>query len=221
MRALVLTCIFSVVGIQSVSGQKAPDIPTTVDAAVKASQQSAQAALETLRKLVNASNARAMGFESERDVASATLGDPLVIFYVRLDHLREYQPKSDPLPLLSGGDRVLYPVSVRGQTRSSITLARSAEGWKGVSYGGPNNVQLVSQVVSESSHGALQSRRPFLVDVLALGVHFVGFDERGKLMLVPLLDDSQQRWKAGGPRPADEVFAQLVGDAKSYNELPL
>jgi len=221
MRALVLTCMISLMGIQSVSGQQKPQaMAINVDTAAKASQQSARGALETLRQMVNATNYRAMGFDSVGDVGAAVLGDPLVIFYVRLDLLREYQAQSDPRALLGGGERVLYPVLVRGQTRSSITVAHEGGSWKGVSFGGANGARLAWKILSESSKGANPAPPHFLVEVLALSVHFLGFEQSGKLMLVPLLNDPQQRWKAGVPRVANEVFAQLVVDARAYNGLP-
>ena len=54
-------------------------------------QTAATRALDTLRKLVTAANAKDMGFDDSADAASATLGDPVRVQKVRLDALRQYE----------------------------------------------------------------------------------------------------------------------------------
>lgn len=231
MSTLVVACIISVLGSPLVRGRPstlvatatvgeprrtAVDTPPVISIVDTAAETASIAALDTLLKLVNAGNYRALGFDSLSDTTAAARGDPLVIYYVRLDSLRVYHAGKDPQLLLDGGDRVLYPVLVRGQTLSSFTLARDAAGWKGVSYGDPKKSKLVWGVLHNSS----PMERYFLVEVLALGVDFLGFETSGKLMLVPLLDDRKLRWTAGVPLLAENVFAKLVVDAMAYNGLP-
>ena len=221
MRALVLCCGLCTIGIQSVSeSQEPPRIQMAIDSAVTMSQGAAPAALTVLRKLVNRENHRRMGFESLSDVRSATLGDPLVIFYVRLDSLRKYQSGGDAFGLLTAGDEILYPVLVRGETRSSITLGRNPGGWKGLSYGGSNAARLTWRMVNDRrKRAAPAAERYFLVGVPALDVQFIGFEETGELRLIPLLDDPQNRWQAGVLVPADYVFAELALDARAHEDL--
>ncbi|HSE66640.1 MAG TPA: hypothetical protein VLB12_06620, partial [Gemmatimonadales bacterium] len=61
----------------------------------------------------------------------------------------------------------------------------------------------------------------FLVRIPALGLIFLGADSAGTLMLSPLLDDPQGRWKAGATLAADSVFSQLVAEAKASKGLPM
>jgi hypothetical protein len=162
-----------------------------------------------------------MGFDSLSEVRSAVLGDPLVAFYVRLDHLRVYQQGGDPYSLLSGGDKVIYPVLVGQEVRASIVLDKDARGWTPVSYGGPNSAKLLHRIMAQlGPRAAAPGAHYFVVNVLALGLHFLGMSQQGKLLLIPLLDDSQGRWKAGVALAADRILGLLVGDAKAYNGLP-
>ncbi len=195
--------------------QTPKDILGSIDSVMSQSRDPAVRALDTFRKLVNEQNYRAMGFDSVSEVRSATIGQPLVEFYVRLDKLREYRPGGNPVSLLDGGDKVIYPVLVGQQVRSSIVLARDSSGWAAASYGGPNATKLLYR-----TKAAVGGGQYFAVNVLALGLHFLGTRQQGNLVLAPLLDDQQGRWKAGAILPADRVFGPLVEDAKAYNGLP-
>ena len=71
-----------------------------------------------------------MGFESPGEVHEAKLGRPFQNFRVRLDQLQKYQQGSDPNKLLSGGNQFVYPILVKGQVRSSITVGEIKGIWK-------------------------------------------------------------------------------------------
>lgn len=179
--------------------------------------------LSTLRSLVKANNFRSMGFESLEEVQSASLGEPLLVYMVRLDQLREYQPGGDPEKMLGEIGQQLYPVLVNGAPRSSVLVAKQGDQWSPVSYGGANLVKALGQRRSE--HAASQKTAApayFEVHVAALNMYFLGFREEGKLMLIPLVDDPQYKFAAGTPVPAADAFAALVPAAKAVpNDKPL
>jgi hypothetical protein len=206
----------------SVNAQQKPGaLVATIDSAVSQSRPAAIKALETLRKLADGDNYSSMGFESAGEAGQAELGEPLVLFYVRLDELRKFRPEVAPISLLKGGAKVQYPVVVGGQVRSSITLDNNGRGWDAVSYGGGKAARAVQTVRSGLAKSGDQLKPPyFLVDVLALGLSFIGALQGDKLLLVPVHEDRQARWKPGTPLAADRVFTELVRDAEAYNELP-
>jgi hypothetical protein len=214
--ALILTLAMSSAAMRNVAAIQKEQLDATIDSAVAQSQPAAQAALQTFRHIVDSQNYKAMGLDSVGDTGSTALGDPLVVFYVPLDTLRTYQSNANALGLLIGGDRVLYPVLLGRVTRSSITVARDTSGWRGVSYGGPNTARLVWKALNEAiSRPAGRSRRYFLVDVLALNLQFLGYEEHGKLFLIPLLDDPRRKLTAGKPKGGERVFAQLGREARA------
>jgi hypothetical protein len=222
MWAAILHCAIVVSVFGSVSAQQTPrDILASIDTIASQTRDPAVRSLETFRKLVNQQNYRAMGFDSLSEVRSAVIGDPLVAFYLRLDHLRSYQPGGDPLSILSGGVKVVYSVLVGHEVRASIVLDKGARGWTPVSYGGPNYAKLLYRIRAQSGPGAAgPGTHYFAVNALALGVDFLGLSQQAKLVLIPLLDDHQGRWKAGVGLPADRILGFLVADAKAYNGLP-
>jgi hypothetical protein len=198
--------------------QPAPETPA------RQPQEAATRALETLQKMITPQNFKAMGFESLDEVKAAALGEPLALFYVRLDQLREFQPGTDPNTLLTDVGQMIYPVTVREQTRSSIVVAKTEETWKAVRFGGPNLIKAVAEVRKgspPSTTAAPAVSASFLVEVPALKVYFLGSRSDQRLTLTPLLDDPTVKFKAGVPMPAEEALGALVPIAKAYNGLPI
>jgi hypothetical protein len=201
-----------------VSGQERKD---TVLAAARESRQAAAAGLDTLRALAKDHYAT-LGFTDAEQAAGASLGEPLVEFFVRLDSLQAFSKAKKAASLLSGGDKVMYPVLAGEATLSSIEVERGKGGWRPVAYGGSTLAGAISQ--QRDQLVATTRRSPgeyFLVRVPALGLVFLAADSAGTLMLSPLLDDPQGRWKAGATLAADSVFSQLVADAKASKGLPM
>lgn len=213
MRVLIVCCAMGLGLTRTVSGCQIPDqYAAKIDSVVE------RAALDTLLQLVtHGANYRAMGFDSIGDVRTATLDTPYVIFYVPAKELSKFKPGADPSVLLKGGDRVLYPVLVRGMVRSSIILARQDNGWRGEAYGGASAPKLAVAADSAARRG-YGGRRPryFWVDVVPQGLGFLAFTTSGHLMLLPLQNDPLNRWKAGVPVRAESVFGPLADEVRAY-----
>jgi len=185
-------------------------------------QIKAMESLTTLSELVvMQKNYEEMGFKSPADLKRMTLGTPLQVFIVRLDHLKEYKSGEDLNNLLSGGNHVMYPVLVDEQVRSSVTLAEKENNWSTVSFGNPTLIKLLTNIRTDS---AKTSRLPhssyFVVQVPALNFYFLGYRINNKLMLVSLIDDSQFGFKKGISMPADDVFSAILPAAKQHDGLP-
>jgi hypothetical protein len=185
-------------------------------------QEAAIRALETFKGLVTAQNYKAMGFESEDEVRTATLGEPLPVYHIRLDQLREYQPNIDPNKLLTDVGQMMYPVLAKEQVRSSLVIARAGDSWKEARYGGPNLGRALARV--RAAHMATY-QQPFtsyrVVQIPGLNVYFLGRRVDNKLVLIPVLDDARYNLKAGVAMPAEEVLRIMAEAAKKYNGLPI
>ncbi|MEP0762054.1 MAG: SseB family protein [Chloroflexota bacterium] len=174
-------------------------------------QQAADEALKTLEKLVTEENYAAMGFTSPDEVAQAQLGAPMTVYRVQLDQLREYTPgETDPAGLLVDVSRLLYPVTVGEEVRSSVAVEGPQGVWRGTDYGGPGLMKALSQY--------RQSEDDFAVHVGFLGLYFVGQRSEDGLWLTPLLDDPDLGFVAGEPLAAAEVFRALLPLAQEYKE---
>jgi hypothetical protein len=189
------------------------DVSETKDVAARA--------LATFQKIGKQTNFKAMGFESADEMTNATLGQPLSVFMVELGDLRAYQAGSDPNKLLKPIDKVIYPVRVRDEVRSSIVLQKGKEGWKASDFGGANFARLVTRARDESAKTtSLAPTAYFVVQVPALNAYFLGYRQEEKLMLTSLIDDAALNLRAGIGLPAEQVFGELAPLAQKYNGLP-
>ena len=92
----------------SVMAQPPPSPPVFQPS--REAQAAATAALKTLGDLVNGNNFQAMGFESEGEAKTVTLGQPLTDQFIRLDQLRAFQG-GDVASLLVPGKTVLRTIT--------------------------------------------------------------------------------------------------------------
>lgn len=116
----------------------ARDFATSTDAANEG--------LKTFALLVTEENHKAMGFDAVVEVKDASLGQSLQLMMVGLEQLRKFDADSDPNALLNDTRQVIFPVQVRGETRSSISVVQSESGgWKAVGYGNPHLAKQIDQ----------------------------------------------------------------------------
>jgi hypothetical protein len=221
MRWLILTIATVLLGTLSAHAQQSSQDPAGMTAAAASeSREVATRALATFRKLVTEQNFRTFGFSSQDELRGVTLGDPVLSMYVRLDRLREYKENEDPNALFSGvGEKLVYPVLVSGDPRSTITLEKGAAGWKATVFGGPMFGKLFFSARGQRSSES-EGVSFFAVTVPALSLYFLGAKKGTEVMLEPLIDDVAAELKAGIALPANRVFAKLVPVARAYNGLP-
>lgn len=181
----------------------------------------ASEALTIFSELTTKENYKAMGFESPDEVRVASLGEHLQVFMVRLDQLQKYKAGSDPNKILSGGDRIIYPVTVEKQVRSSIVVEKVKERWNATSFGGSNQVEMLTKVrKADSDSTELPISSYFVVQVPSLNLYFIAYRADKVLMLTPLLDDPSYGFKEGFTMPADKVFEAILPAAKRHDGLP-
>ena len=184
-------------------------------------QPVAQKALKTFSRLVTKENYKRMGFEDPEEVRTATLGAPLQDFIVRLDELKKYAPGGRLDELLTATGQVVYPVLVKGQVRSSITISKTGAGWQAVSFGGPNFIKLISGTLAENTKATkLDSSAYQVIRVPSLNLFFLGFRLNNELMFVPVADDVRLKFRAGAGIKAENVFSAVLPEAKAHNGLP-
>src|SRR5690554_5922821 len=117
---------------------------------IRETQPVAKEALETFKKLVTEENFNNLGFDSLEEIRSAVIGTPLVDYMVRLDMLRKFDSRSNPSELLTPTNLVYYPLIIKKQTKSSITISKIKEQWQAVSYGGANIIKIISKTLNEN-----------------------------------------------------------------------
>ncbi|HXT62762.1 MAG TPA: hypothetical protein VN696_06985 [Pyrinomonadaceae bacterium] len=195
-------------GQQQGSDQSTPP-PTFADA-----QSAAARGLETFKKLVTPANFKELGFESMDEVTSASLGSPSQVFSVSLEQLKSYQPGGDANRMLADANRMIFPVMVRDQARSSINVEQKSGKWAATGFGDAKLARQIS-ATNRNMTGTM------VVHVLPFNLYFLGARTDNRLMLTPLADYSSFNLKGGAALSADEVFNTLAGLARNYNGLPM
>lgn len=217
MRGTMVFALLLVVGVgcQVVSRERAASEPEASMELMKAAQQG----LSTLAKMVNEQNYRAMGFASANEARAASLGDPVQVFVVRLDSLRQYDASTDPMRLLTPANRMLFPVVVGNDTRSSIALEKDEGGWRAVRFGGAVLSQRLFDARSAPG-GSADGSTTMSISVPALNAEFRGVAQGDSLILTSLVDDPSLDLKVGLTLPAGVMFARLVPAAQAHDGQP-
>ncbi|WP_143299280.1 hypothetical protein [Candidatus Brocadia sapporoensis] len=185
------------------------------------SQKVASESMVTLRKLVNGQNYKAMGFESLDKVSAVALGEPIRVFLVQLDQLREYKPGSDSNKLLIDADKIIYPFTAREQIRSSVVVEKIQGAWNATNFGGPHLIKILANIRRNASDSTgIPVSSYIAVQVPALNLYFIGHCTDKELMLTPLLDDPSFGFKAGRTISAIDVFTAILPSVKEHNGLP-
>jgi hypothetical protein len=187
----------------------------------QAAHDEAQRSLATLQSLATTQTYKGLGFESLQETKSASLGQPLRVFMVGLDALRDYQPQTDPNKMLMDVHQLIYPVVVGGQQRSSVTL-REVEGkWQVASFGKPTLTKALVQMRQRQIESArVPAESLFAVNIPALNLSFLGRRSDGTLLLTPLVSDAALKLEEGQPQDAKAVFEALAPRARELKTGP-
>ena len=156
-----------------------------------------QAAINALSKLkqllIEGQNFREMGFDNLEQVDRASLSEPVSVYTVGINQLRDYTPGSDPQALLVDVNRMMFPIVADGSGRTLITVERNDGKWHFVSFGDQRIAGNLVKVRENKSTapGGVCSSDYFVVQVRALFLTFLGNWQPGSaapntLRLVPL-----------------------------------
>jgi len=210
MRSLILIggLLLITVGCRESSETPKPPSPQP--------QEAANTAIGVLQKMVTDQNYRAMGFDSLDQVKQAQLGAPLPVFDLGLNQLKEYKPGTNPDTLLAQSSRTIYPVTVNGEVKSSVTINHGERGYQASSFGNADIVKSLSRYRRTEAPG-----NDFVVRVPAFNMYYIGRRVDSRLLLVPIIEDPRLKLKPGEAVPAETVLEQLVPLANAYNGLPM
>jgi hypothetical protein len=174
--------------------------------------EAARKSLDAFRALVTADDFRALGFESLDEVAKAQLGPSLKVSTVPLDRLQKFQPGGNPEELLVDANRVIYPITVSEEVRTSLEVGQVGDLWQGRSFGSPEFIRPLAKL--------RRSDTDFVVWVPALNAYLMASRTEGGLTLTPGFDYPEMDLTAGRTLPAASAFAEMVPLAQSHNGLP-
>lgn len=207
MRSLILIAGLLLLTVACQNKPEPPQPPS------QQPEEAATTAIGVLQKLVTQDNYRSMGFDSLDQVKQAQLGSPMPVFDIGLEQLKGYKTGTDASSLLTQNPKTIYPVTVNGEVKSSVTISHKAEGYQASSFGNADIVKRLSEY--------RQPQGDFVVRVPAFNMYYVGRKVENRLLLVPIIDDPRLKAKPGEAIPAENLLEQLVPLANAYNGLPI
>lgn len=169
----------------STFGQMEADTNKEVDAVALAALQQA---LDVVRKTKSYS---LMGMMSAEESKEAVLGTPLPIREIGYNSLLKYKEGSDPKSVfVAGPEQMLYPVLVKDEVRSSLTLVKKEQTWQMTSYGDADRtteIEKARMILREETGGRDINEVSYsLVTVPAFGLYFVAQTQGDRTLLKPV-----------------------------------
>lgn len=147
---------------------------------------------------------------SEPDRSKAKLGEALSSYYIGLDQLATYREELDPSLLLLGGFRTVFPVSVDGDVKMGVAVAKENDGsWRFSELGFAPLARDLAISCAAAAAGNPAASSFILVAIPAMSHRFLGFRADGTLYFVCLSDRSSSLLKAGETLPAQIALAKL------------
>ncbi len=166
-------------------------------------------------------NYRVLGFRTAAEAKSSELGDPIAIYIVPLEKLRNYSALADPRELLTGGDRLTYPVLTRNAVRSSLTMAKVNGAWIYAKAGSPKFARRFFTLRSRDEVVSRVAADEYIeVSIPALNLIFLGRESGASLTLIPSEDYQGFGMRTGSSYPANMVFARLAAVARTQKSGP-
>ena len=218
--AIVLAASLLPVQARSADGEKpakADSSSLVPEPPPEASQAAAQGKKSFARLAKSDKLAQELGFLSAAEAAdgNTSLGTPFSIVRLRVDLLQNFPPDADPTKIVVFGGEFIYPVTVEGQVRSSLTVTRirsdSDPSWRPTEWGAPGLIRLLDKARKTTGVSAPS----FALAIPELSRHFLGNIVGFKFWIIPLYSEPKLGLEEGVPIPAKVVFGKLV------SELPL
>src|SRR5262249_27124833 len=183
-------------------------------------EEAARKALDGLRQVASkdamdpnvATYAKLLGFSSAEEMTAAIPGSPIRIYSVDAKGLRKFAEDGNLQTLLVDTRQVIYPLLIKGQARSSLTVAElEPQSWR-VTIKGLKPVDVIEPYRRSSSN--------FLVTIGFLNLHFLGDQKSGQFILIPISDINIPGLdlRPGIDLPAESIFRQLALNIKTYKE---
>jgi hypothetical protein len=182
------------------------NVANRIQAAVNSSRPIAISTLTNLAKVLTPSSSRFLGLSIEQ-LAAAELGDPIVVFPVRLALLKGLPRVSDPYALMGNTAKVLYPVLIQQNVRSCVVVLRYDEGWKLGAIGGTELIQRLTK-----AKGTLRSvnRVTFAVQLAPIDLYFLASKVSNSYDLIAIDENSRLHLKTGDVRPSLPVLQDIL-----------
>ncbi len=189
------------------------------DLAGAAAMDALQKSLATVRAT---KDFQLMGLTSRSEMEQVTLGRPMQVREIGYDNLLSYREGSDVASVFTGPDQLLYPVVVRGEVRSSLTLVRNGQEWRLTTYGDVGRTREIEKtrlgVVQRAGESGRGEAAVSLASVPAFGLYLVALARDGRTLLSPVSASVPAGLELNDSMEESEAIARLSAYAKDFDK---
>jgi hypothetical protein len=86
------------------------------------------------------------GFSGKQDITQATLGDPIRVYTITPDRIKDYEQGMNFISIISPTNLWLFPVLSQGETKTLLTVDRMNGEWKAVAIGSAGLAKQLNKV---------------------------------------------------------------------------
>jgi hypothetical protein len=174
---------------------------------------------------INAANYSFFGLQSQSDLAQLTNDQPLVVYTIQLNPLRNYHPGDDRQALLERSSQVIIPLVVGTNVRSSISFSLNvtANTVSNVKFGRRKLIrELMATYRSIDTHQVKADGAPFAVEIPVFDIWLIGYvNVQNELELIATIDlPLRDMVVSRGERISEAAMFRMAIMAQQYNGLP-
>ena len=143
-------------------------------------QAQATNALAAFRRFVTSNDLARLGFLNTNEVNQAVLGEPFRVYRVSRTRAGTYMPGLEFSTLIEAQPRVIFPLVVSTNTKSSAMVRLDAGGWVTENWGNAGlGRQLAATRDALAVSNAPAAAQSFAVEIPVIGLWFVGYTNAG------------------------------------------
>lgn len=164
---------------------------------------------------LNEENAAKFGFKDLREAQTATLGDPLRVYTIALDSLKEYSSETAVRSLFSESSKLYYPVTINNEVRTKLEIVNIKGEWVAGEFGGTDAVKIVEDTRVRTpellaARDVTRYRSPILVEIPILHVSLIYVETPDQGFFIPALQQPGRYGLENGTLyPAERVLSVL------------
>jgi hypothetical protein len=174
---------------------------------------------------INAANYAFFGLQAPGEVTHMTNGQPLLVYTIQLNPLRNYHPGDDMKALLERSSDVIVPLAVNTNVRSSISFSLNVAGGtvSNVKFGRRRLIRELMTVYHSIDPNQIKpDEARFVVEIPVFDIWFVGYvNTQDELELIATIDLPLRNMVVSrGERISPAAMIRLAMMAQLYNGLP-
>lgn len=159
------------------------------------------------------------GFNSEAELRASKLASPISVYMCGLDDIARFKNGDDPHKLLKNVKEVIFPIYSGGRYQYAFTMVQKNGAWDLGTLGGGEAKMSDSSRTKNSNANGRTIKDYMCVHVPAMQQLFVGYDQQGKLFLIPCHKNDIFEMEVDVAIPAERAVMVMQPHVEKFRSL--